>query len=236
MVADQNRIHQTTSNVEKIRRITREGDELVAAIPITVQVLPEIPAFINGQAKEGRRKVLDSGETIDKAAANMLLHLTDLKYQAYKDVNDNPMVQFDMEIDKLSEEEREEKYDEISREAAALRSRAGISGRAFQELVERKIKEGGGTVRKRRLGIRMPDSEDIDSDIQGPFGMDESLIEDDEDDGAEQLADKKEEPKQKADGSKKAKEETKRVDASKKPSNLLARAAELFLAEQSRKK
>lgn len=208
-------------------------------MPTEVQVLSELPAFVNGEAKRIRQKCIATGENLDEGAANILLHLRDLKREAYKDHDHNPLAQFDMEIAEMSEDERRKKYNQLERDRLAADSRSSDSAQALQKLVEDRVVEGGGTVVKRSLGMVGSESDDIDMELEDSYELNGEMVEDDDTGEEDQFADgKSTDQRKRSDMSKKPKQNTEKTHDNEKPltSGLFARHAELMQGTTGGKK
>jgi hypothetical protein len=210
--SDQKKNNDTRLDIEQARQILREGVNFVKPRPTTIQNLPKVPAFINGEARRMRQAFLESIRKADKECETMLLHLNDLRREAYKDDNDNTLLKFAQELDEMSKEKKEEMYRNLKDELDAQTNRARVQAETFKERVEKHIIAGGGTLRKRSFKGTALDGHYSHAALDNPFDADDIASEETESDDHEGFVDAHKEVIKDAEESKKAKAEAYKTD------------------------
>ncbi|KAK5169414.1 uncharacterized protein LTR77_005390 [Saxophila tyrrhenica] len=147
--ADQTELLEIFSVARDRRSTVQKVKEHASAMPLTVQLLPEVPAYKVGYSKT---MLIDPLQTkLDEAVEynNVLLqHLTDLQFEPYKKSRDNAVVEFGEEMKKKSRDEQLEMREQVKRDAQAKVSRMNANVEKLLGDVTEAVESHGGTVRK----------------------------------------------------------------------------------------
>ena len=123
-VADQKYLAETRAKTEEFVREVNRIKEDVASLPVTVQVIPEIPAYSLGRTREIYREDIPhlADRTIN-AAEHVREHIIDLQYERYNDRDDNPLRRFEKKTESWTEEEKRARLHEMKMKDEAMLAR-----------------------------------------------------------------------------------------------------------------
>lgn len=137
---DQKHLSACRRSTDDIIRLVPKAKDDMAALPVTVQTIPEIPPYTIGSLQRITRHALpDAAEHTVAAAKHVREHLIDLQYQPYNDGDENSSTLFEREVANMTEEQKWERYNELKLQAEAQAARLDRKAREVAKKTEEMI-------------------------------------------------------------------------------------------------
>jgi hypothetical protein len=123
-VADQKYLAETRAKTEEFIQEVNKIKVDIASLPVTVQEIPEIPAYTLGRSRlVSREDIPHLADRTVSAAEHVREHLIDLQYERYKDGDDDPLRKFEKKTESWTEEEKRERLHEMDMKDEAMLAR-----------------------------------------------------------------------------------------------------------------